>query len=247
MPQETSTARILGFPRTFEEEDVFSEGAAGNEGLLGSANPREPEEVLPARDGDPSSMTNERKEPGGEAVGAGKRGLSRAAFQHLYEKEYDQVCGFFSRRRMGEEDPEDLAHDTFVRAWKSRSSYRGDSSELTWLFGIAQNVLYKSRRHHGADRRRPSPGVVAALVELYQRQGASGANAAFEAVASKERRRSLLEGIETLKGAQRDCLRLLVLQGRPYKEIAAILGLRLSQVSSHIRLGKKNLEKLLRS
>ncbi len=45
------------------------------------------------------------------------------------------------------EDARDLTQDTFVRAYRSRGSFRGDSSIYTWLFRIAVNLAlnFKSR------------------------------------------------------------------------------------------------------
>src|SRR6478609_7258291 len=48
-------------------------------------------------------------------------------------------------------DVQDIVQDTFVRAFGSLDSFRGDSSLRTWLFTIARRLLLDVRR---AERRR---------------------------------------------------------------------------------------------
>ena len=51
---------------------------------------------------------------------------------------------------------EDALQETFIRAWKGYGSFRGESSEKTWLMRIAVNVcrdLRRSRWFRHVDRR----------------------------------------------------------------------------------------------
>lgn len=45
----------------------------------------------------------------------------------------------FCARRIGPETAQDAAQDTFVTAQKAIRKFKGDSSLLTWLLGIAHN------------------------------------------------------------------------------------------------------------
>jgi RNA polymerase sigma factor (sigma-70 family) len=47
------------------------------------------------------------------------------------------------------DDAKDLTQDVFIRAYRSRDSFRGDSSIFTWLYRIAINLAlnHKSRGH----------------------------------------------------------------------------------------------------
>src|SRR5687768_2368068 len=57
---------------------------------------------------------------------------------------------------MGERDAaEEVVQDTFVRAFSSLESFRGDSSLRTWLFTIARRLVVHRRR---ALRRRREVG-----------------------------------------------------------------------------------------
>src|SRR5215472_18214096 len=49
-------------------------------------------------------------------------------------------------------DVDELVQDTFVRAFNSLESFRGESSLRTWLFTIERRLMLDRRR---AERRRP--------------------------------------------------------------------------------------------
>lgn len=61
----------------------------------------------------------------------------------LFRAHQREVFVFFLRSGGDRHVAEDLAQETFVRAFQAALRFRGDSSLRTWLFGIARNVLYK--------------------------------------------------------------------------------------------------------
>ncbi len=71
-------------------------------------------------------------------------------FQGLYEQYNRPLYNFFANRGFTREESRDLVQETFLAAYDSRTSFRGDSSPSTWLFGIATNVWRTNVR----DRRR---------------------------------------------------------------------------------------------
>ena len=78
-----------------------------------------------------------------------------AAFSELADR-YRHELEVHSRRMLGSsEDAEDAVQETFLRAWRSRASFRGDSTFRAWLYQIATNVCLDalrrgSRRMHNA-------------------------------------------------------------------------------------------------
>jgi RNA polymerase sigma factor (sigma-70 family) len=76
--------------------------------------------------------------------------MERAAFEELFEQQFDAVHGYLARR-VGPDVGRDLAAETFVQAFANRRRFdprRGQPR--AWLFGIAHNLL----RHHYRDERR---------------------------------------------------------------------------------------------
>jgi RNA polymerase sigma-70 factor (ECF subfamily) len=68
------------------------------------------------------------------------RAGDETAFSELVE-EYRHELQVHCYRMLGSlEDSEDLVQETFLRAWRKRASFRGDSSFRAWLYGIATNA-----------------------------------------------------------------------------------------------------------
>jgi len=135
----------------------------------------------------------------------------------------------WARSRVGDHAA-DLTAETFARAWLSRRSYkdRAGGSARPWLFGIAQNVLADSlRKQRIEDRARTRLGLPTEIVN----------EVGYELV---EERLSLPEAalrvIAELPVADRQVLDLRVVEGCPYKEIAARLNC--TQVAVRLRVSR---------
>ena len=62
-----------------------------------------------------------------------------AAFSYLVEKYRDMVYGLALKMLKNVEDAEELAQDTFVKAFQSIHSYKGKAKFSTWLYRISYN------------------------------------------------------------------------------------------------------------
>jgi len=58
------------------------------------------------------------------------------AFQVLVERYRDRAYGLALRILRSEPDAEEVAQDSFVRAWKALADFRGDASFGTWIYRI---------------------------------------------------------------------------------------------------------------
>lgn len=76
----------------------------------------------------------------------------KTAFDRLVRKYQSPIRRFFLHQTLGDAQlSDDLAQDTFIRAYTSIGTFRGSAAFSTWLFRIAYNVFYDYRR-----RLRPS-------------------------------------------------------------------------------------------
>jgi RNA polymerase sigma-70 factor (ECF subfamily) len=64
------------------------------------------------------------------------------AFQALFAAFQQQLKSYLYRLVADRNDAEDLAHDTFIKAFSNIKSFRGDASLKTWVFRIATNLAY---------------------------------------------------------------------------------------------------------
>ncbi|MCM3572621.1 sigma-70 family RNA polymerase sigma factor [Mesobacillus subterraneus] len=58
----------------------------------------------------------------------------------IYEKYKNAIFLYQYRSTLNQHIAEDLTQDTFLKAFQSLSSFRGESSLKTWLFKIARNT-----------------------------------------------------------------------------------------------------------
>jgi RNA polymerase sigma-70 factor (ECF subfamily) len=67
-----------------------------------------------------------------------------AAFERLVRRHEGGVRNFL--RRVARDDADDLAQETFIRAWRLAHSFRGSGSYRAWLYRIAWRVFLSSRK-----------------------------------------------------------------------------------------------------
>jgi RNA polymerase sigma-70 factor (ECF subfamily) len=141
-----------------------------------------------------------------------KGGDSRAATE-LVGRHADALARFAvsSGERM---EIEELVQDTFVRAFSSMDSFRGDSSLRTWLFTIERRLMIDRRR---SERRQRAtvPVEAADAVTEYD---------ALDALLAEEAQTRVRKAVDALSPTQREVFLLRVEQGSSYKEIADIVG-----------------------
>lgn len=103
------------------------------------------------------------------AVGKNRRGLedledqelleglregSEAHFQVLYDRYFRRIYSFVYARLRNHADAEEVTQETFAAVFKSLSRYRGQSTLLSWIYGIAKNTANNSlRRAHSQEER----------------------------------------------------------------------------------------------
>ena len=90
---------------------------------------------------------------GMEAVVAAATAGDEFAFSQLVDCHRDELQAHAYRMLRSRQDAEDLTQETFLRAWRKRKSFRGESSFRAWLYRIATNVCLtaleqRSRRPH---------------------------------------------------------------------------------------------------
>lgn len=112
------------------------------------------------------------------------------------------------------DDIEELVQDTFVRAFGSIDSFRGESSLRTWLFTIEKRLMLDRRR---AERRKRAMVPVEAGDAITEYD-------ALDSMLAEEAESRVAKAVQTLSPTQREVFVLRVEQGLSYKEIAELVG-----------------------
>lgn len=142
------------------------------------------------------------------------------AFVELYRRHAEDVLRYFARRTLDPEAAAELTAETFAEAYASRRNYRDTGTNgVAWLYGIARHQLgrfFRTGQIDAAARRRMGLSREALPADDYER--------IEELVDLAPIREALVEALETLAEEQRDALRLHVIDGLGYTEVAKRLG-----------------------
>lgn len=143
-------------------------------------------------------------------------------------------------------DGQDLAQETFVKAYENLSRFRGESSAATWLYRICVNlwkdrVRYEKRRffwrHFSLEARdgdEPSPAELAAPDPP--------AGAALEGT---DRQTLVQNALAQLGQEERAILVMRDMDDISYEEIGDILGVPLGTVKSRLARSRERLRQIL--
>lgn len=150
-------------------------------------------------------------------------------FRQIFERHYNSVQGFFTRRGFDREECRDLTQETFFRVFRGLQSFRGEAGIKTWLFTIASNIYRNEIRDRHAEKR--SADEVSLEESLEQGRPVFDRSPAFETrskdplaqVLIRERSRLLRTKVNDLPPRMRQCVRLYLNQGLKYREIAVRL------------------------
>lgn len=155
----------------------------------------------------------------------------KRAFGSLVMKYQEPIRSFFMGQTLGDKQlSDDLAQDTFVKAYTHISGFRSLSGFSTWLYRIACNVLYDYRR---------------SLKET-QDVDVVGVNRA-SATTNSGLKMDIYEALKMLKADERTCVTLQLMEGLPVDKIAEVTGLLPGTVRSHLSRGKHKLSDYLKS
>ncbi len=141
-----------------------------------------------------------------------------AAWSRLYQASFDAIFRHVCYLTGDTVLAEDLVQEAFARAMTSVASYDGRSSFVTWLRGIALNVVRMHWR-----RARTSDRVQDDLERL--QSVAPGAGTPDQAHVQDRRMQVVYEILETLPGNLREAFVLRELEGLPAAEAAEQLGI----------------------
>src|SRR5262245_50158132 len=84
----------------------------------------------------------------------GIRRANEEDFNLLYDRYFQRVYSFAYNRLRNRADSEEVVQETFTAVFRSIDAYRGQSSLLSWIYGIAKNTVNNHiRRARAHDHR----------------------------------------------------------------------------------------------
>lgn len=157
---------------------------------------------------------------------------NKRAFDTLVKKYQSPVRRFFLHQTLGDEGlSDDLAQETFIKAYTHLASFKNLSNFSTWLFRIAYNIFYDYIRN-----RKETSGLedweVDATYQTEQRHIGEEMD--------------IYRGLSLLKEAERTCITLRYMEDLSVDKIADITGMPSGTVKSHLSRGKEKLANFLK-
>jgi RNA polymerase sigma-70 factor (ECF subfamily) len=151
---------------------------------------------------------------------------NKKAFDQLVRKYQSSVRRFFLNQTGGDQQlSDDLAQETFIKAYTHITNFKGISSFSTWLMRIAYNVFYDEVRS-----RKQTEDVDTTAV---RNTSSSTAEAGLKL--------DIHAALALLKPDERTCITLQLIDGYPIDQISQITGMNENTVKSHLKRGKDKL------
>ena len=153
------------------------------------------------------------------------------AFDELVKKYQSPIRRFFLNLTCGDSElSDDLAQDTFIKAYTNIASFKNLSSFSTWLYRIAYNIFYDYIRSRKETN------------DLDARE--------VDAISSVEQdnlgqKMDVYQSLKTLKEIERTCITLFYMEDVSIEKIAGLTGCPVGTVKSHLSRGKEKLANYL--
>lgn len=157
--------------------------------------------------------------------------------EELFRRYYRPVVAFFQNKGFSTEESRDLAQETFLRVYRYRERFRGESSEVTWLFQIASN-LYKNTLRGLQAQKRDAEEV---SLESTDVKDPESEDDALELMLAGERSRLLREALEELPPQMKKAVMLRVTNDMKYREIADEMDVSIETVKAHLYQARQHL------
>ena len=148
-------------------------------------------------------------------------------------------------RRLTKEDhalADDLAQETFIKAYHALKTFRAEAKLSTWLYRIAYNAFISHTRSH------KSYASLEAMTEEYgdgAEEGVMQDDGTILAIEQRDLSRDLNAAMRHLSEDERAAIHICYQNGYSHSEAATVLGQPVGTVKTHIARGKEKLRQYL--
>jgi len=173
----------------------------------------------------------------------------RAAFDRLVLRHKTKVFNLCYWTMGDYEEANEMAQESFIKAFRGIKSFRFEAAFSTWLYQIALNTC-RNRVKSGQHKRKRR---TLSLDEPIRRDGRGGSMdirngnpGPHEILEEKEREALIRKAIAALPEDQRTAVTLRDIQGFSYEEIRDIMGVNIGTVKSRLARARLALSEKLR-
>ncbi len=157
------------------------------------------------------------------------------AFASLVHKYKDVSMNLAYQIVLNREDAEEVAQDSFVKAFTKLSTFKAESKFTTWLYCIVVNTALNKKKVS-----KNSP------LQAYDYEQHDIAEASFADLAIRAEHRFYIQlALKDLHQNERICLTLFYLEEQSVEEITVVTGLTRANIKVLLHRGRKNLYQAL--
>jgi RNA polymerase sigma-70 factor (ECF subfamily) len=156
-------------------------------------------------------------------------GGNQASFQLLVERYEQRVFNLIRHYTRNPVEIEDLAQETFLKAYRRLSSFQQQSSFYTWLYRITVNTILDSLKRRGR-----SPVQAVEDLEAVPAAASSSSPSPSATLEREEIARITQSVLEDLPEIFRTVLILREYEEMAYQDIADLLGISIGTVESRL-------------
>jgi len=154
------------------------------------------------------------------------------AFDQLVKKYQSPIRRFFLNLTCGDSElSDDLAQDTFIKAYTNLTAFKNLSNFSTWLYRIAYNVFYDYLRSRKE------------TADLDTREVDTSWNTTQKDIGQEM---DVYRALAMLKDIERTCITLFYMEDQSIEKIAGITGCPEGTIKSHLSRGKEKMATYLK-
>ena len=162
----------------------------------------------------------------------------KSAFEQLVIRHQDLVFSLAYKLTGNREMANDVAQESFIRAWKAIEKFRGDSTFSTWIYRITVNTAWtlrkKAKKHNTLNIEDTYEPII---IDEKKDPELVAINSDLSSV--------LVSALDKIPIDQRIIVELKNIEGRSHKEIAEILGISVTAAKVRLHRAHQKLRQIL--
>lgn len=165
------------------------------------------------------------------------------AYDALIRRYQERIYGLAYHLTSNHEEANDIAQETFIKAWRALAGFKGDASFYTWIYRIA----YNHTLNHLKSRRMRTPHLSLNDIDLQAENNPDLVALASNHTPHQDAKLSELSerlnvALQKLSEEHRMVVTLHDIQGLPHDEIARIVGVNSGTVRSRLHYARQQLQ-----
>ncbi|MCX6355940.1 MAG: sigma-70 family RNA polymerase sigma factor [Candidatus Aureabacteria bacterium] len=168
-----------------------------------------------------------------------------SAFGTLVDKYKSKIYYIAYQMTGSRSDADDIAQDTFIKAYKALGNYRGEAAFYTWLYRILMNCCMDQLRKRKRIEYKPDD-LLELDVDSLERTKSAQIHSPLREAEAHELRDAVTEALESLPAKHRMVLVLHELDGMAHQDIARVVGCSEGTVRSRLYYARMKMRQKLR-